>query len=87
MTHFYLHLNKANISEVWLHTNYLDPPTFKSTSFVINLALKYLFEGLNKDKKFNESVTFDLDEYTLDLFKHWDSAALGYHEGFLSLGL
>lgn len=87
MTHFYLHLNSANVTEVWLNTNYLDPPTFKSTTFVINLALKYLFEALMEDQDIIDTLTFDIDDYTLDLFKNWDNAFIGYNEGYLSLGM
>jgi len=65
----------------------LNPPTFKSTTFVINLALKFLFEALMKDPSVIDVLTFDLNDFTLDLFKSWDSAYLGYNDGYLSLGL
>jgi hypothetical protein len=39
------------------------------------------------DDEVKEVLTFDLDDLAGDLFKNWDSAYLGYNEGYLTLGL
>ena len=40
-----------------------------------------------EDKEVRDILTFDLDDFTRDIFKNWDSAFLGYNEGYLTLGL
>ena len=65
-----------------INTNYIG--RFKSSPWVINTALKFILEFLNKE--IFDKLAVDIREQTFDIF-NYDNTFIGYHDGYLSLGI
>jgi hypothetical protein len=81
MTNFTMMLLRGNVTEQFLHTNYIG--SYKTSTYVINTALKFLVDFLNEE--FIMPMVIDLQKITAGLFR-WNQTYLGYHEGYLDLG-
>jgi hypothetical protein len=65
-----------------INTNYIG--RFKSSPWVINTALRFILEFLNKE--IFDKLAVDIREQTFDIF-NYDNTFIGYHDGYLSLGI